>query len=286
MPEGLEDQELPLKIHALCTGKVALQSRDGELAIPEWMYQGRRDKNWDEWLPIYSWVIEHPEGLVVIDCGETMKAFEPGYFDRDVFTRFLYERMFRFSLEPVDEIGPQMEAIGLRPDDVRWVILTHLHADHVDGMIYFPQAEFLVAATEHSEALRRPTGALPNRWPAWFEPRLIEHRERPVGTFSRSHPVTAAGDLHLVPTPGHTLGHQSVILELDDLAIFFAGDTSFTEAQMLEGSSVGFNLDSRATEATLKTIRAFIAARPTVYLPSHDPESGDRLLQRRATSIP
>ena len=274
-----------MKIHALRTGNVALQSTEGPNASPDWLVL-ERVPNWDQWLPIYSWVIEHPEGLIVIDCGETMRAFEPGYFDRDLFTRFIYERMFHFSLQPEDEIGPRMRAIGLDPADVRWVILTHLHADHVDGMTYFPQAEFLVAKKEHEEALLRPTGALPNRWPSWFTPRLIEHVAKPFGPFEKSYTLTAAGDLHLVPTPGHTRGHQSVILELDGLTIFFAGDTSFSEEQMLDTSTIGFNLDTRATKATLETIRTLISERPTVYLPSHDPESEDRLRERKVTTVP
>ena len=275
-----------IRIHALCNGKVALQVQDGQLAIPDWMHQGRHDPRWREWLPIHSWVVEHPEGLIVIDCGETMRAFEPDYFDRDLFTRFIYEKMFHFSLEPEDEIGPQMEALGLSPADVRTVLLTHLHADHVDGMVYFPHAEFLVSAREYHEALRRPTGALPNRWPEWFKPRLIEHETQPFGPFTHSHTVTRAGDLHLIPTPGHTRGHQSAVLECDGRLIFFAGDTSFSERQMLEADSIGFNLDARETVATQRKIRQLAAQRPMVYLPSHDPDSAERLKHLQIVAIP
>lgn len=74
------------------------------------------DRSWTEPLPIYAWVIEHPEGLIVVDTGETAHCSERGYFP-------WWHPYFRFGVRchvrPSEEIGPQMKALGLGTDAVR-----------------------------------------------------------------------------------------------------------------------------------------------------------------------
>ena len=73
-----------MKIHAIQTGTVALTTR-----WREGVGHGRRrllntllDREWTEPLPIYAFAIEHPEGVIVVDTGETARVAEPGYFPR------------------------------------------------------------------------------------------------------------------------------------------------------------------------------------------------------------
>ncbi len=71
-----------MRIHALQTGTVAIKQRQRQGVG---LGTRRRlntlfDSAWTEPLPIYVWVIEHPEGIIVVDTGETARAAEPGYF--------------------------------------------------------------------------------------------------------------------------------------------------------------------------------------------------------------
>ena len=77
---------------------------------------------WSDWQPIYAWAIEHPEGLIVVDTGETARVAEPGYFPawHPYFRREVQERV-----TPEEEIGPQLENRWLDPHQVRWVVMTH-----------------------------------------------------------------------------------------------------------------------------------------------------------------
>jgi glyoxylase-like metal-dependent hydrolase (beta-lactamase superfamily II) len=118
---------------------------------------------------------------------------------------------------------------------------------------------------------------LPQHWPDDFRPTLVDHSDERFGPFASSTTLTSAGDVHLLPTPGHTPGHLSVALEDGDMVYFFAADASYTERLMLDGVVDGVTPDPAQSRDTLARIRELVAQRPTVYLPTHDPESVARL---------
>jgi N-acyl homoserine lactone hydrolase len=272
-----------MKIHAIQTGTVALTT-----SWREGVGHGRRrllntllDREWTEPLPIYAFAIEHPEGVIVVDTGETARVAEPGYFPR-------WSPFFRFAVrervERDEEIGRQLERLGIGTSDVRWVLMTHLHTDHAGGLPHFPNNEVLVsrAEMEYAAGLRgRLRGYVNKPWPEWFDPSLVDLPPVEFGPFPASLPVTEAGDVTLVPVPGHSPGQLAVIVEDGDRSVFLAGDSSYTEDAMLRGAADGVGADEVAERLTHERIRAYAAATPTVYLPSHDPETAVRLAERR-----
>lgn len=282
-----------MKIHALQTGTVRVHERQrtGKGRGVARFVRTLLDSEWTEPLPIYVWVIEHPEGLIVVDTGETARTSEAGYFPR---WHPYYRLAVREDVQEPEEIGPRMRATGLSTSDVRWVVLTHLHTDHAGGLHHFPDAEILVSAREYAAArglLGQMRGYLPHRWPHWFRPTEIE--SGPLAANGAPHlrgiPVTEAGDVRIVPTPGHTVGHLSVLVDEGPRTLFLAGDASYTDRNLIRGvadgvSSVGGG-ETMATNS-LRWIRKFAATRPTVYLPSHDPDSARRLEDRTLLRVP
>ncbi len=271
-----------MRIHVIQTGTVAIkqvqrQGREAGNPISNIVF----DKNWTEPLPIFAFVIEHPEGLIVVDTGETARAAEPGYFPR-------WHPYYRYGLQewvqPEEEIGPQMRALGFDPNDVRWVLLTHLHTDHAGGLAHFPKAEHLLSRREYANAtgvMGMLRGYLPNRWPQWFRPTLIDMQPELFGPFASSYRVTQDGDVHFVPTPGHTAGHLSVVVATPEVTYMLAGDASYTQELMLAEQIDGVTTDRETAGRTLQNVHAFCRSTPTVYLPAHDPDTPDRLANRQ-----
>jgi len=276
-----------VRVHAIQTGTVAVKElqRDGGGRARRNLARVLASKRWTEPMPILAWLIEHPEGAIVVDTGETARATQARYFPRwhPYFRRGVHEWV-----APEEEIGPQLRKLGVSTDDVRLVVLTHLHTDHAGGLGHFPNAEILCSRVDYEYSrgpLGKIRGFLPQRWPEWFSPAFVELGPQRLGPFAESMQLTDAGDVHIVPTPGHTPGHLSVVLEDGETAFFFAADASYTEELMLDGVADGVSPDPTTARATLGLIRELASQRPTVYLPAHDPASVDRLTRRQAAAV-
>ena len=279
--------EIQMRIHAIQTGVVKIKSAQvkgygsdritRQLAI-------YADQNWTEWLPTYAWAIEHSEGVIVVDTGQGAHLLETG---RSLHPFVRWEVEFR--IDPEEEIGPQLRTLGIGPRDVKKVILTHLHMDHDGGLAHFPNSEILVARGEIRTAsgwAGRIRGYLPNRWPSWFDPISLDLTAEGNGPFAFSRRLTGTGDVIAVATPGHTADHLSVLVQEDGITHFLAGDTSYNEKLMLASRVDGVSPDEHVSSATLDAIKGFARSRPTVYLPTHDPQSAARLANRSLVGEP
>jgi glyoxylase-like metal-dependent hydrolase (beta-lactamase superfamily II) len=273
-----------MRIHAIETGRVRIkQAQIAGRGHGLWrQLQPIVSSEWADWSPVYAWAIEHPEGVIVVDTGsnaglKSLPRWHP-YFQLSV----------RFDIEPEQELGPQLRSLGIGARDVKTVVLTHMHIDHDGGVAHFPHSRIFADGGEIARTAGISgtlNGYLRNRWPSWFQPEALAWQPVPYGPFPSSARMTRAGDVIAVPTPGHTPGHLSVLVNDGDRQIMLAGDTSYLDSTMLSGTVDGVSGDETVAQATLAGIRE-LCARPLVYLPSHDPKSAERLQERRAVTLP
>lgn len=250
-----------MRIHCISTGEV--RSKRGSRGIRRYLPGA-----WsDETLPVNVFAVEHPEGVCLFDTGQTARAAQAGYFP----AWHPFFRLARFELAPPDEAASQLSERGIEAADVRWVVLSHLHTDHVGGLEAFGRAEVLVSRAEWERArgLRgRIRAYLPQYWPPQIEPRLIDFDGEPVGPFDASHDVAGDRSLLLVPLPGHTPGHGGLLVRDVGRTYLLGGDAAHSSDDL---------------EVAAPAVASFCRSEDVVYLAAHDREAPQRV-QRVASA--
>ncbi len=257
-----------MKIHALTTGTVRLKhaflfAREGWRRQLDLFLPGP----WSEPVPIHCWAVEHADRLLLIDTGETAQV-------RDI-------PFARFGVTPAEELPDALASVGLAVGDVDTVVITHMHGDHMDGAVHAAgpvlvnDAELSFSRTRGARMmqrlLRQPVPARVR-----FEPVPLDGG--PFGAFAASRPLTDDGRVLAVDTPGHTPGHVSVIC-IDDRGhhVLLAGDATDTVEQLRAVRVDAVAPKPAVSVDTMQRILAHSREHPTVYLPSHDPDSVSRL---------
>ena len=152
------------------------------------------------------------------------------------------------------------------------MILTHLHLDHIDGLRHFPKTNVMVNKAEWE----KPYGDLPQLYPSWFHPGLVELGES-YDIFDKAYYVTQAKDIVLVQTPGHTWHHCSVILKTEQCHIFFGADVCYSQQQVINEKYSGANAGHKLAKDTYAKVRSFCKNHKTIFIPSHEAAAAERL---------
>jgi len=205
-----------LRIYALCGGYLDL---DPALFFPD-RASGTR---WT--VPIPAFLVVHAEGRLLFDTGVHRAAIT------DPVGRLGERRAQRFGVRsrPGDDVVSQLALLGLGPDDVTYVANSHFHFDHCGGNEFFPRSTFLVQR-EELEAARDPAILAQQRYSP--SPQDFDHplAYRPV---DGEHDVFGDGTVVLIPTRGHTPGHQSLRVRAGKATdLVLAADACYTRENM------------------------------------------------------
>lgn len=247
-----------MRIHPIQTGQVKVPQcqTNGAANNIVRLFQIFVQKKWTDWLPIYCFLIEHADGLMLIDAGERSLVHEPGYMPESA----IFRSTVQYQVDRNEEVDKRIEQLGFRASDVKRIFLTHLHTDHLDGIAHFPQAEISVSAPAWEVMKGKnaaSVGYVNSHLPDWFEPKLFDYDDGPEENFPRSKKLLNDGSLIAVPLPGHAPGQSGIILKTGDKRYFFSADVTLDEAT-LEAGIPFVVLDSPEARASVKAAAEYI----------------------------
>jgi N-acyl homoserine lactone hydrolase len=232
----------------------------------------------DTWtyIPVPAFLVEHPgAGLVLVDTAlHHSVAVDPKENFGSTFAR-----LYTFRMEPEQAIPAQLRARGLSAADVGTVVMTHLHTDHASGIAEFPEATFVVDAAEWAAATTgpaTPNGYVRRQFDYPFEWRAVDYEAPAVdsfATFGRTVDLFGDGSVRLLSTPGHTAGHQSVLLRLEGREALLTGDAAYVRASLDGTAEPLLAHDRHRYERSLREIRRYLEMTPSaLVITGHDAE--------------
>src|SRR5256885_7421963 len=242
-----------ISVFALCTGSIELD-RASMLAD---LAAGQAGT-----VPVLSFLVEHPRGRLLFGAGVHGQA------RLDPVGRLGRGRVERLTVKSKegDDAVPQLARLGLKPDDVRYVANSHLHFDHCGGNEFFPRATFLVQRPE-LDAARRP-GFVPG-----YSPSPIDF-EHPLDyqMLDGEHDVFGDAAVVLIPTYGHTPGHQSLVVRAGKQAqLACASDACYTRDNMDRDVLPQIPWDASVMRDSLATLRKLRDQAGATMFYGHDP---------------
>jgi glyoxylase-like metal-dependent hydrolase (beta-lactamase superfamily II) len=210
--------------------------------------------------PIPAYFIDHPKGRAVFDTGmPPLLRTDP----KAAIGGFLAQ-LYTADMPPEADIDKQLEAMDVDPASIDIVINSHLHFDHCAGNALLPNARIVVQKREADFV--RAEG--PPK--SGFDPNtMLDGRD--VHEVDGEHDVFGDGRVVLLPTYGHTAGHQSLKLACDSGDTVLAGDCCYFHKTLTDMKLPGFGYDPDEQRRSIQRLKA-MEDRGARIIAGHDPE--------------
>lgn len=234
------------------------------------------------WIPIPAFLVHHPgAGAILIDTG-----LHPSVARRPVENLGpITGRLAPIRMDATQAVSQRLAAHQLGPHDIAHVIMTHLHYDHASGVSEFPQATFVLDGREWRAAVHGGLrdGYRHSHFDRVADWRTIDFEAFAVdsfATFGRAVDLFGDGSVRLLSTPGHTLGHMSVLMRLADGEMLITADAMYTRASLDADLYPLVCADRHLYRRSLQEIRDYVAQTPgAIVVPGHDPVAWSELAE-------
>jgi glyoxylase-like metal-dependent hydrolase (beta-lactamase superfamily II) len=203
------------------------------------------------------YLVHHAQGWLLWDTGVTdaIAAMPEGQAPAD-------PRMTHWRRPKT--LAAQLEGLGLKPADVKYLAISHSHPDHIGNVGLFPQAMLLVQRAEYE-------------WPTPFGAGRFKP-EQPVTKVEGDHDVFGDGSVTILATPGHTPGHQSLLVKLPKTgALVLSGDAVHFKSNWENRGIPSNNTDKDQTLASMQRIADVLAKEKAQLWINHDKAQRDSL---------
>jgi N-acyl homoserine lactone hydrolase len=171
----------------------------------------------------------------------------------------------------------QLAAIGLRPADIGRVAISHTHGDHIGNMGLFPHSTVVMQRAEY-RWIHSPNGPNDNVNQLMALARKLLGTPTKLQLIDGDTDVFGDGSVTLVSTPGHTPGHQSLLVHLKNSGfIVLSGDVVHLEENFENSIVPSLNTDKAESIASMDKIRRLMATYKAALFINHDKSQTDGL---------
>jgi glyoxylase-like metal-dependent hydrolase (beta-lactamase superfamily II) len=242
-------------------------------------------------VPTIFAVIEHPQkGIILFDTGHHTKFYNA----TRKFPYRIHSILTPCDLKEDNNAGNQLLKIGIHPDDVKAIIISHGHADHIPGIIDFPHAKIIINKveldfmcwdfTKHNSVKLLKYAylkSLYNNCKNEIIPIDFTIRGKSHSSFDTAVDLWDDGTMYLVPLPGHTRGQMGLFMNnVESRDLFFVGDAAYLQDNIRYNIptwklfQICFYTSPRNFIKTLNMLYELQKSNPDLLIiPSHCPET-------------
>ncbi|MGB9662229.1 MAG: N-acyl homoserine lactonase family protein [Moorellaceae bacterium] len=216
-------------------------------------------------VPVPFFLIDHPKGLVMFDTGNALEVVDRKHEHWGSIVQ-AYDPVMTADQWCVNAI----QKVGYKPEDVRFVILSHLHLDHAGGVGHFPKARYIVQRDEIHFAYA-PDFYMKG---AYIRKDFDKDVDWLLLNGWRDDKLDLFGDGSIIIyfTPGHTPGHQSILVNLPNSGpVFFTADSCYT-MENLNNCLPGLVWNPGETVKTIERIKFLRDVHGVKLITGHDPD--------------
>ena len=174
-------------------------------------------------------------------------------------------------------ITGQLAEIGLKTSDITYVALSHTHGDHIGNVVLFPNSTILMQRAEYTW-ISSPDGTNDNVNQLKALARKLLGTPKQLQLLDGDTDVFGDGSVTLISTPGHTPGHQSLLVHLKNSGfIILSGDVAHSEESFEKDIVPSLNTDKAASIASMDRVRRMMATYQARLFINHDKAQSDTL---------
>ena len=216
-------------------------------------------------VPVPSYLIEHPKGRVIFDTGLHVDT------QTDPSRRLgRLAPIHTVGFKPGEEIAARLSSLEVAPAKIDFIINSHLHFDHCGGNEQLPNATLLIQRREweagHNADLIESV---------YYDPHDYDHGHQ-VKLIDGEHDLFGDGRVVCIPTPGHTPGHQSLLVHLKKTGdVVLSGDVVHFRSNWDNRRVPGFNYDKDKSLASMDKITRILDEKHAQLWINHDRPSSD-----------
>lgn len=224
--------------------------------------------------PIFSFLIEHPKGNVLVDTGWSKLV-------RENYKKHLPRKVYLASkpiLPPGHDILEQLDKLGIHR--LQFALLTHMHVDHVDALNEIKDmTEFILVSRDELKSANKGGGRyVKELWEDVIFDRFNWNGE--MGPYFKSYDLFRDDKINLIYLPGHTMGSTGVLIKNNNKFAFITGDAAYTKESWQQLKLPAIVNDKDRTMRCLKYIHKLGNSEKCVeILTSHDPSIQPHVLE-------
>lgn len=219
-------------------------------------------------VPVPFFLIQHNDKNILFDTGNALAVSKNPEKHWGQIIKTYYPVM-----DEKQYVVNQLEDMGIGPENIDYVVLSHLHLDHAGGVGAFPNAVYIAHKKEvewafDPECSQKSAYIMPDidkniKW------RQLENQfEESYDLFKDE---LGGGPIQIYPTPGHTPGHLSILIKLEKESIFLTSDCCYTEENLYDNIPPGLVWNAEDSIRTINWIKKLKDEKNIKVVTGHDP---------------